>query len=126
MRVTSRCESCSLFDRCARSKTIGRNVTMHAHESNLQEACVRSQTATFKELCRLCCAVECKIAELAIHDLRDTRYQGNRKRQFQRLWTGAVVNLKRLFNLAKAQNVDLLSTLAGLAPPLEEKVHVYC
>jgi hypothetical protein len=118
------CKSCPLFERCVRSKTAGRSVTTHAYESHLQTARVRSQTDTFKEVYRLRCAVERKIAELVVHGLRDTRYLGDRKRQFQRLWTGAAVNLKRLFNLAEDRNVDLLAIIAGLAPPMEERMPI--
>lgn len=119
-----RCKSCPLFDRCVRSKKNGRSVTTHAYESRLQIARDRSQTDTFKELYRLRCAVERKIAELVVHGVRDTRYLGDRKRQFQRLWTGAAVNLKRLFNVAEARNVDLLAIFAGLAPSLEVRVPI--
>jgi len=48
------------------------------------------------------------------HGLRDTRYLGEPKRQLQRLWTGAAVNLKRLFTLAQAQQKDLRGTFSRL------------
>jgi transposase len=55
-------------------------------------------------------------AELVSHGLRETRYPGAKKRQLQRLWLGAAVNLKRLFKLAQAKEVDLAAVLAGLNP----------
>jgi len=49
------------------------------------------------------------------HGLRDTRYLGQRKRQFQQLWTAAAVNLKRLFKLAATHKVDLATTFGRLS-----------
>jgi hypothetical protein len=63
-------------------------------------------------------AVERKIAELVSHGLRFTRYVGQPKRQLQRLWIGAAVNLRRLFTLAQVQKVDLFTLPDHLAPPL--------
>jgi hypothetical protein len=40
---------------------------------------------------------------------------GKCKRQLQRLWTGAAVNLRRLFALAQAQHVDLRAAFSGQA-----------
>jgi hypothetical protein len=60
--------------------------------------------------------VERKIAELVSHGLRQTRYRGQAKRQFQRLWTGAAINLKRLFTLAEAKGIDLAAILAQFPP----------
>ncbi len=111
------CEACPWFKRCVRSKTHGRTVTTHAHEALLRQARARQQTAVSKELYRLRSAVERKIGELVHHGIRNTRYLGVRKRHLQRLWTGAAVNLKRLFALAEAQDADLRAALIGLGPP---------
>lgn len=113
------CAVCPLFEVCVRSRTGGRTVTTHAHEAYLQQARARQETEEFKTLYRLRCKVERTIAELVRHGLRDTRYLGARQRQLQRLWTGAVVNLKRLFTLAQDRNVDLAAILAALAQPKE-------
>jgi hypothetical protein len=86
------------------------------HEALLREARQRQQTDEFKEIYRLRGRVEGKIAELVGHGLRETRYRGEQKRQLQRLWTGAAVNLKRLFKLAQTQEVDLGVVLASLSP----------
>lgn len=112
------CEACDLFERCVRSKQAGRTVSTHPYEAHLQKARQRQQTEEFKALYRLRPAVERKIAELVSHGLRGTRYVGQQKRQLQRLWTGAAVNLKRLLTLAQAQNLDLYVLLDDLGPPM--------
>lgn len=108
------CEECPLFDRCVRSKRAGRSVTTHRHETLLREARQRQVTDAFKELYRLRGRVEGKIAELVYHGLRNTRYIGEKKRQLQRLWTAAAVNLKRLFTLAQAEKLDVAAIFGGL------------
>jgi hypothetical protein len=90
------------------------------YEAYLQEARARQQTEAFDTAYRLRPAVERKIGELVRHGLRHTRYIGERKRQLQRLWLGAGVNLKRLFTLAQAQGVDLRPILGSLGPPKTE------
>jgi transposase len=111
------CEVCPLFERCVRSKKMGRTVRTGPYEAYLQEARARQQTDAFDATYRLRPAVERKIGELVRHGLRHTRYVGERKRQLQRLWLGAGVNLKRLFTLAHTQGVDLRPILGGLGPP---------
>jgi hypothetical protein len=111
------CEACPLFERCVRSKKTGRTVRTRAYEAYLQAARLRQQTEEFDLLYRLRAAVERKIAELAQRGLRETRYVGEPKRQLQRLWTGAAMNLRRLFYLAEAQEVDLELLLSRLLPP---------
>jgi len=117
----ARCEACPLFERCVRSKKTGRTVTTHVHEALLQQARARQQTTAFKTLYRLRCAVERKIGELVYHGLRNTRYLGKRKRRFQRLSTGAAVNLKRLFSLAQERQVDIRAAFVALGPPILEQ-----
>ena len=112
------CEACDLFERCVRSTRAGRSVGTHPYEAHLQNARQRQETEEFKTLYRLRPAVERKIAELVRHGLRCTRYVGQPKRQLQRLWIGAAVNLKRLFTLAQAQDVDLYVLLDHLVPPV--------
>lgn len=97
-----------------RSKSAGRTVCTHVHEAYLQEARRRQETEEFKKLYRLRSHVERKLSELVSHGLRETRYLGEKKRQLQRLWTAAAVNLKRLFKLAQARGVDQAAVLAGL------------
>jgi predicted NUDIX family NTP pyrophosphohydrolase len=111
------CAICPLFEACVRSRTSGRTVTTHAHEAELQQARARQATEAFQTLYRTRSHVERKIAELVRHGLRETRYLGTGKRQLQRLWTGAAVNLKRLFTLAHDRHIDLAALLAALEPP---------
>jgi len=110
------CERCRLFDRCVRSKTKGRTVKTSAYEAYLQAQRQRQQTAEFQTLYRQRSRVERILAELVYHGLRRTRYVGQSKRQLQRLWTGAAVNLKRLFRLAEAQEIDLRVVLRQVRP----------
>ena len=110
----SDCEACPLFSRCVRSASAGRTVRTHAHETHLQQARQRQGTEEFKALYRLRGCVEGKIAELVGHGLRETRYLGEQKRQLRQLWTGAAVNLKRLFRLAQTKNVGLGIVLDSL------------
>jgi transposase len=108
------CAACPLFQRCVHSRTRGRTVKTHAHEAYLQAARMRQRTEEFKTLYRLRSAVERKQAELVGHGLRATRYLGRSKRQLQRLWLAAVVNLKRLFKLAETLGVDLRAQVARM------------
>jgi transposase len=113
------CAICPLFEDCVHSKTTGRSVTTHAHEKHLQAARTRQQTPQFQGLYRVRSKVERKIAELTRHGMRNTRYLGDEKRQLQRLWTGAAVNLKRLFTLAPREGCNLALVLIGLRQPQE-------
>jgi hypothetical protein len=112
----SLCAACALFPRCVRSQKTGRTVQTHAYESYLRAARLRQQTAAFQTLYRLRCAIERKAAELVEHGLRGTRYRGRSKRQLQRLWLAAVVNLKRLFKLAEQLGADLRAHLSQVRP----------
>jgi hypothetical protein len=111
------CEACPLFKRCVKSKTAGRSVQTHPYEAYLQAARQRQQTAEFQDTYRLRPPVERKQAELVQHGLRHTRYLGHPKRQLQRLWQAATVNLKRLFRLCESRKADLNALLAHLEPP---------
>jgi hypothetical protein len=119
-----RCEACPLFERCVRSKTRGRSVQTSPYEIYLQAQRERQESVEFQALYRQRCRVERIIAELVYHGLRKTRYLGQTKRQLQRLWLAAVLNLRRLFALAHSNAVDLrqllsdLSHPSGVGPPL--------
>jgi transposase len=110
------CEACPLFKRCVKSKTAGRTVQTHPYEADLQAARQRQQTEEFKDLYRLRPPIERTQAELVAHGLRNTRYLGHPKRQLQRLWQAASVNLKRLFRLCESRKADLNALLAHLEP----------
>jgi len=110
----AQCEACVLFKRCVRSNAAGRRMTTDPDEAYLQKARARQPTEEFQRIYRTRSAVERKIAQLARHGIRDTRYLGERKRQLQRLWTAAAINLKRLFDLAQSCGVDLRPGFAAL------------
>jgi len=110
----AKCELCPAFASCVRSKSAGRTVQIGAYESYLQAQRKRQSLPEFKAEYRTRSGVERKQAELVRHGIRHTRYVGDAKRQLQRLWTGAVVNLKCLFRLAEIKNVDLRLIQHGL------------
>ena len=111
------CEACPLFDRCVRSQTRGRSVRTSPYETYLRAQRERQGTAGFQSLYRQRSRVERIIAELVFRGLHRTRYLGQSKRQLQRLWLAAVVNLKRLFRLAESKATDLRPLL------VERRVH---
>jgi transposase len=108
------CAACPLFTRCVHSKIQGRSITVHYHEALLQAARLRQQTDEFKALYRLRVAVERKVAELAQHGSKQARYLGTVKDRLQAHWTGAGVNLKRLFKLFKGDMAWMRQILAAL------------
>ena len=110
------CQACPLYERCVRSKTQGRSLKTSPHEAYTQLQRQRQEDAEFQAFCRLRSHVERVIAELVFHGLRNTRYVGQAKRQLQRLWMAAVVNLKRLFRLAGGKAIDLRLLLAHQRP----------
>ena len=99
------CQTCPLFARCVHSKVRRRIVTADEYESYRQAARQRQATDEFKALYRLRPKVERKQAEMVENGLRQTRYLGEAKRQLQRLWIAAGVNLKRLFRLAEGRHL---------------------
>jgi transposase len=107
-----RCEVCPLFERCVRSKVRGRSVRTSPYETYLKAQRERQGTTEFQALYHQRSRVERIIAELVFHGLRRTRYLGQSKRQLQRLWLAAVLNLKRLFRLAESTATDLRPLLA--------------
>jgi transposase len=109
------CVDCPLFERCVKGKVTGRTVTLHYYEDVLRAARVRQETAEFKALYRERPKVERKIAELVGHGLRQARYIGRKKKRLQALWTAAVVNLKRLFKLAKGERMRLVQALVKVS-----------
>jgi transposase len=119
------CQACSLFTRCVQSKLAGRTIRTDDYEPYRQTLRHRQGSPEFKALYRRRSRVERKQAELMRHGLRRMRYWGAAKRQLQRLWTGAVVNLKRLFKLAQSRGRDLCAALARATPliPRQDKVH---
>ena len=106
------CAVCPLFERCVKSRSAGRTVNTHPYEWQLHAARERQKTDEFKTTYPLRSAIERKQAELVQHGLRHTRYLGHPKRQLQRLWQAAAVNLSRLFRLGESRKADLNALLA--------------
>ncbi len=111
------CQACRLFTRCVRSRVTGRTIRLDQYESYRQTLRHRQDTPEFKALYRQRSRVERKQAELVRHGLRRMRYVGPAKRQLQRLWTGAVVNLKRLFTLGQQAEQDLRALFSTAVQP---------
>jgi hypothetical protein len=111
------CAACPLFAQCVQSQVAGRSVHTDVYESYRQMQRRRQSTPEFKAQYRRRSRVERKQAELVGHGLRRMRYVGQDKRQLQRLWTGAVVNLKRLFTLGQQAAQDLRALFARIWMP---------
>ena len=106
------CEACPLFSRCVHSKTKGRSIRTHYHETLLQNARARQQTDEFKDIYVLRAAIEREIAGLVQHGLREAQYVGMAKNRLQAQWTGAAMNLRRLFTLFKGDMGRMRQVLA--------------
>jgi len=106
------CQACPLFRRCVRSQTKGRSIRTHYHEALLRDARQRQQTVEFKQLYVLRTAVERLIAGLVQHGLREARYIGMVENRLQAHWTGAGINLRRLFTLFEGDMARMRQVLA--------------
>jgi transposase len=108
------CAACSLHDRCLGGgagrvqhpvrKPPGRQVQLHFHEAVLQEARAAQKTPeqrrVLRERLRPRAKIERKISELCRrHGLRQARYRGRSKTEFQAVMTATMVNTKRLTRL---------------------------
>ncbi len=101
------CLNCPRHQECVGERKSGRKITLNYHEAYLIAARSRQKTESFREAYRIRSKVERKIAELVSHGLRQARYIGLEKTELQALWTGAAVNLKRLFKLAEGVGIHL-------------------
>lgn len=105
------CAACSLRDRCLGGgagrvehpvrKPPGRQVQLHFHEAVLQAARAAQRTPeqrrALRERLRPRAKIERKIGELCRrHGLRQARYHGQTKTEFQAVMTATMVNTKRL------------------------------
>jgi len=92
------CNVCPRKGECTNAKNTGRTIRVGPYEEYLQKAREIQKTKRFKEIYNeRRPPVERKISELIRHGLRKTRYKGKRKSRLQALFTGAAVNLKRIF-----------------------------
>lgn len=108
------CEACPLFARCVHSQAHGRSIVLNYHEALLQAARQRQATPEFKAIYHQRPAVERKVAELAQHGAKLARYLRVAKNLLQAQWTGAVINLKRLFKLVHGDLPRLRQVLSTL------------
>ncbi len=108
------CLSCPRHQECLGERKKGRRILLHYHEPHLIAARQRQQTVELQVTYRIRPKVERKLAELVDHGLRQARYIGREKKELQALWTGAAVNFKRLFKLAKGDTRSLRNAIGGL------------
>lgn len=126
------CLDCPRRQECVGERRKGRSITLHYHEAHLTAARQRQKTEAFRETYRIRSKLERKIAELTRHGSRQARYIGWEKTELQALWTGATVNLKRLFKLAEGDvrllrdALESLFARANQPIPLPELCHVPC
>lgn len=108
------CLNCPRHKECVGERKKSRTVMLHYHESHLIAARQRQKTEEFQVVYHIRAKVERKIAEMVNHGLRQARYIGQEKKELQALWTGAAVNLKRLFKLIQEDFCRLRSALDSL------------
>jgi transposase/IS5 family transposase len=105
------CASCLLREACTprRPETMqrtgrGRTVTIHALEVVLQQARAAQTTDRVRELLKLRPVVERRLGHLMGRGLRQARYRGREKTQFQAIATALVTNLARFGRLGAPGN----------------------
>ena len=99
------CHKCPLRSRCTKAKTTGRTISIHPLESILQAARKEQETEAFKERYNLARSTnERMVGHVVRHGMRQGRYFGHVKTQFQALWTCAAVNMHRLMTLICARD----------------------
>lgn len=101
------CNHCELRDHCTKHGR-GRTILIHEEEQRRREIIGENSTAEFHLTYRKRAKIERKNAHLKQHGLRRSRYMGRAKTLLQLAFTSAVVNIKRIFKLAKGE-VCLLS-----------------
>ena len=104
------CAACELREQCTgkdpekmRETGYGRSVSVHARERLLQEARAKQETERFQQLIGLRPVVERKIGHLRRLGLRQARYLGAAKTEFQARATALVANLARMAALLPAE-----------------------
>jgi len=92
------CRDCPFFNaqQCTTNRS-GRHLDLSAHHDELQKRRAEMQTAAFQKEMQTRHGIEGTISELVRkHGLRQARYRGRVKMQFQAYFTALVFNLKRL------------------------------
>jgi transposase len=92
------CAACGVRERCTRSTTEARGLTLHpkAQHLALQAARERQQTERFKEAYKRRAGIEGTMSQAAFaFGMRRTRYRGLQKTHFHHLATAIAINLQR-------------------------------
>lgn len=87
------CRDCPLRNTCIKPTSLYRTVSVHEHESMIQEAKAFQRTEAFKTLYRKRVVVEHRIARLMQFGACKARYIGSKKVLFQLAMAAAVANL---------------------------------
>jgi IS5 family transposase len=97
----AQCAGCPLRAACLdKAETPSRSVCKNDYEAEYQAAQAQAQTPAYAAARKAHPAIERKLAELVQrHGRRRARYRGRAKVLMQGLWTGLVVNLKRMVRL---------------------------
>lgn len=96
------CNKCSLRDHCTQHGK-GKTITLHEQEQRRRELIKETNTVEFRQVYHRRAKVERKNAHLKQHGMRKSRYMGTAKTLIQLAFTAAVVNLKRIFTLARGE-----------------------
>lgn len=97
------CNHCPLRDDCT-DHGKGKTITLHPQEQKRREIIKNNNSKEFKELYRKRSKIERKNAHLKQHGMKKTRYLGSAKTLLQLAFTASVINIKRIFTIAKAQD----------------------
>jgi len=93
------CLRCKLASYCLRNQDIGRTISIHPYEDQLQAARQRRAQPDFRNLLKQRPTVERKHAHWNEHGGRRARYFGRAKVRLQAFWSAASVNLDRLMTM---------------------------
>ncbi|MFO7947530.1 MAG: transposase, partial [Armatimonadota bacterium] len=96
---TDLCRACPRYDECVKSKRrYGRTITLHPDEKLLREARALEKTEYFRDTYRERVVVEHRIGRLVSLGIRQSRFFGRKKTEFQALMAAAVANFTLVAN----------------------------
>jgi transposase len=99
------CDDCPRRPCCTKAQKTGRTVSIHPHEALLQAARKEQQTEAFRKRYNDARSTnERMVSQVVRHGMRQGRYFGQVKTEFQALWTCAAVNMHRLMTLICARD----------------------
>ena len=126
------CAGCALREACTRQKPEamrrrgrGRSISMHPLEAVLQHARELQPSERVQKLLGHRPIVERRISHLAGRGLRQARYRGRAKTQFQALATALVVNLVRMGTLITAGSGRSLTPRESRCHRIQALAHFY-